>query len=272
MHERLDRYSTSCGIIALVSDALPGLGILCYSDGACTGNPGPGGWGAIVRTPDGHVRELGAGEPSTTNNRMELSGAIHALYLVRGQASVPVDLYTDSSYVIQGITRWVHGWRRRGWVKQDGQPVLNRDLWEELHRLVEARRKTGPAEFHYVRGHAGVPGNERCDRISVAFAKGERPRLYDGPLLAYRVDLTPPDGDTSVPERPRNAKAAPAPGSVTYLSLVDGQLARHDSWESCKLLVHGRSNARFKKCTSAAEEKATLEAWGCGAAALPRRG
>src|SRR5689334_16112714 len=93
------------------------LDIICYCDGACTGNPGPGGWGAIVFTPDGQVRELGGAENPTTNNRMELSGAIFALNLVRGQAATPVRVYTDSVYVIRGITEWIASWRRRGWVR-----------------------------------------------------------------------------------------------------------------------------------------------------------
>jgi ribonuclease HI len=253
-----------------VSDALPGLGILCYGDGACTGNPGPGGWGAIVRTPDGRVRELGGGAESTTNNRMELEAAIHALYLVRGQHDVPVDLFTDSSYVIQGITQWVHGWRKRNWRKIDGTAVVNRDLWEKLAHLVEARPPAGAVKFHYVRGHTGVPGNERCDRIAVAYAAGNKPGLYNGPLLEYRVDLTPPDGDTSVPERSREKKAKPA-GKASYLSYVDGRLERHDTWESCQRVVHGRSNAKFKKCLSEAEERTVLEGWGVDADALPER-
>jgi len=246
--------------------------ILCYCDGACTGNPGPGGWGAIVRTPDGQVRELGGAADPTTNNRMELSGAIFALNLVRGQRDVPVRVYTDSSYVIQGITEWVHGWKRRGWVKVDGQPVVNRDLWTELSSLVEARKETGPATFLHVKGHSGVPGNERCDRISVAFAKGERPGLYRGPLLQYRIDLTPPEPGQIEDGPPRRREIAPKvdPKLVTYLSLVEGQLRRHANWDDCKSLVHGRSNARFKKCTSEDEERRTLASWGWSGDPPPR--
>ena len=239
--------------------------ILCYCDGACTGNPGPGGWGAIVRTPDGQVRELGGAASPTTNNRMELSGAIHALNLVRGQKELPVRVYTDSSYVIQGITEWVHGWRRRGWMTMEGKPVSNKDLWVELSALTEASKETGPATFLHVKGHSGVPGNERCDRISVAFAKGERPGLYRGALMEYRIDLTPPDPDqlgTGKPSRPREAKEKVDPSKVSYLSLVDNQLRRHRTWDECKALVHGKSNARFKKVTNPDEEQKTLASWG----------
>lgn len=250
--------------------------IVCYCDGACTGNPGPGGWGAIVLTPDGQVRELGAGAEDTTNNRMELSGAIFALNLVRAQKTHPVRVYTDSMYVIQGITEWVHSWKRRGWRKVDGEPVVNRDLWTELDNLVDARRSTGPATFLHVKGHSGVPGNERCDRISVQFANGDRPGLYHGPVSKYRIDLTPPEpAEPDAEGEPRKKtswkdKPKVDPKSVSYLSLVDGQLKRHASWDDCKLLVHGRSNAKFKKCTSMTEEQTTLESWGWDGEVPPR--
>jgi len=239
--------------------------IICYCDGACAGNPGPGGWGAIVWSPDGQVRELGGAENPTTNNRMELQGAIHSLHLVRSQDNLSVHVYTDSSYVVKGISEWVWGWRRRGWVKQDGKPVLNRDLWETLLRLVEARRSTGPVTFHHVRGHAGVPGNERCDRISVAFAQSDRPGLYSGPASEYRIDLTPPDTAPGRDRAPteRTHKSTPHAGAVVYLSLVEGRLERHASWEDCRLRVSGRSGARYKKCRSNEEELQTLAAWGC---------
>jgi ribonuclease HI len=242
-------------------------GITCYCDGACVGNPGPGGWGAIVRTPDGEVRELGAAESETTNNRMELAGAIHALELVRGRQAERVSVYTDSTYVVHGIESWVWGWRRRGWVRADGHAVANRDLWERLVALVEARRATGPVTFHHVAGHAGIPGNERCDRISVAFARGDRPGLYRGPATLYRIDLTPPPPAPPPSGRRSRSGAAPRapashPGAATYLSLVDGRLERHDSWEECQRRVEGRSGARHKKCRSADEERQTLAAWG----------
>ena len=246
--------------------------IVCYCDGACTGNPGPGGWGAIVLTPDGVVRELGGAAEHTTNNRMELSGAIHALNLVRTLKTTPVRVYTDSKYVIQGIMEWVLGWKRRGWIKVDGTAVVNKDLWLELDRLVGARRETGPATFLHVRGHSGVPGNERCDRISVAFANGDRPGLYRGPVGEYRVDLTPPEPEVvdEVKRSSRRDKPQVDPKKVSYLSLVDGQLKRHATWDECKLLVHGRSNAKFKKCTSANEEVTVLASWGWDGAVPPR--
>src|SRR5437870_3906932 len=112
--------------------------VVVFTDGAAKGNPGPGGWGVVIATPEGHVTELGGGAPHTTNNRMELSGAIAALTHLERQ-SERILMYTDSTYVIQGVSQWVHGWRRRGWKTVEGADVLNRDLWERLLSLANAR-------------------------------------------------------------------------------------------------------------------------------------
>ena len=148
---------------------MPEQPIVVFTDGAAKGNPGPGGWGAVIVTPEGRVTELGARAPErTTNNRMELTGAIEALTAIRDLAGT-VAVYTDSTYVITGIREWIHGWRRRGWKTSTGTDVLNRDLWEALDRLVAARGK-GAIAWHYVRGHAGIPGNERVDEIADGLA------------------------------------------------------------------------------------------------------
>ena len=143
--------------------------IVVFTDGAAKGNPGPGGWGVVIVGLDDRVTELGGGAAHTTNNRMELAGAIAALERVAG-ASGPVTIYTDSSYVIKGITQWVWSWQRRGWKTAEGGDVLNRELWEQLSSLVNARGRNRIA-WHWVRGHDGVPGNERVDRIAVAFSQ-----------------------------------------------------------------------------------------------------
>src|SRR5215510_14931822 len=126
--------------------------IVVFTDGAAKGNPGPGGWGAIVVTPEGVVTELGGrAAEATTNNKMELTGAIEALVALRAVPG-PVAIYTDSTYLIQGIRGWIFGWRKRGWKTAAGGDVLNRDLWEQLDELVRARGKNG-ITWHYVRGH-----------------------------------------------------------------------------------------------------------------------
>ena len=138
--------------------------ITIYTDGACSGNPGPGGWGAILVY--GAVRkELSGGEAATTNNRMELTGVIEALACLNQPCHVT--LCSDSKYVMDGLSKgWAEGWRRRGWVKSDKKPALNPDLWARLLDLAKPHTFT----YQWIKGHAGHPENERCDRMAVAAA------------------------------------------------------------------------------------------------------
>ncbi len=133
--------------------------ITIYTDGACKGNPGPGGWGAWLKSGQ-HERELWGGEPATTNNRMELTAVIEALSALK--ASSQVVLYLDSEYVRNGITSWIHNWKRRGWKTADNKPVKNVDLWQRLDVLAQ----THQIEWRWVKGHAGDPGNERADGLA----------------------------------------------------------------------------------------------------------
>jgi len=133
--------------------------VVMYTDGACSGNPGPGGWGAILRY-DGAVRELCGGENPTTNNRMELMAAIQGLETLKRPCAI--DLFTDSEYVRKGITEWMKGWKARGWLTADKKPVKNQDLWQRLDDAA-ARHKIN---WHWVKGHAGIPDNERADALA----------------------------------------------------------------------------------------------------------
>ncbi len=136
--------------------------ITLYTDGACSGNPGPGGWGAILQY-NGVEKELSGGESETTNNRMELTAVIAGLQALKEPCIV--ELYSDSKYVIDALQkRWVHGWRARGWVKSDKKPALNVDLWEQLLALLERHQ----VRYHWVKGHAENPYNNRCDELAVA--------------------------------------------------------------------------------------------------------
>ncbi|MDE7229779.1 MAG: ribonuclease HI [Oscillospiraceae bacterium] len=133
-----------------------------FTDGACSGNPGPGGWGAILRC-QGKEKELSGGEGHTTNNRMELMGVISALEALKYPCEVR--LTTDSKYVVDGVTKgWAAGWKKRGWKKADGKPALNPDLWGRLLDLLDVHK----VEFCWIKGHAGHTENERCDRLAVA--------------------------------------------------------------------------------------------------------
>jgi ribonuclease HI len=133
--------------------------VTIYTDGACSGNPGPGGWGAILMSGE-HRKEIYGGEAETTNNRMELMGAIMALETLRGPSDVA--LWTDSSYVKNGISQWIHAWKRKGWRTADNKPVKNVELWQ---RLDEATRRH-KVSWHWLKGHAGHPENERADELA----------------------------------------------------------------------------------------------------------
>ena len=133
--------------------------VIIHTDGACSGNPGPGGWGAILQSA-GKARELKGGELATTNNRMELMAAIHALEALTKPCKV--ELHTDSQYVMKGISEWIHGWKRRGWLTADKKPVKNDDLWKRL----DAARLRHEVDWRWVKGHAGHELNERADQLA----------------------------------------------------------------------------------------------------------
>ena len=139
--------------------------VTLYTDGACSGNPGPGGWGAILEY-NGHQKELSGGEGNTTNNRMELTAVIRGLQALKEPCTV--ELYSDSKYVIDALEKgWAIGWKKRGWIKSDKKPALNPDLWEQLLSLTERHE----LHYHWVKGHSTNPKNNRCDELAVAESK-----------------------------------------------------------------------------------------------------
>ncbi|MGB5898822.1 MAG: ribonuclease HI [Geitlerinemataceae cyanobacterium] len=157
-----------------------------YTDGACSGNPGKGGWGTVIYFNDRSVCELGGMEPETTNNRMEMQAAIAGLeFLAQSRQTQSVTLYTDSEYVKNGITQWIRGWKNKNWKTSTGKPVLNRDLWEILDRL-----NSSQIRWEYVRGHSGNEGNERCDTIARNFAQGRTPSLQQPKSLQFNSSPT----------------------------------------------------------------------------------
>ncbi len=133
--------------------------VTIHTDGACSGNPGPGGWGAILQYREAE-KELHGGEPETTNNRMELTAAIEALSALKRAA--PVDLYTDSKYLRDGVTQWIHNWKKNGWKTSSKKPVKNADLWQKLDDLLDRHS----VDWHWVKGHAGHDLNERADELA----------------------------------------------------------------------------------------------------------
>lgn len=135
--------------------------VFIYTDGACSGNPGPGGWGALLRW-NGHEKTLSGGEAETTNNRMEMTAVINALEAIKKPSRI--ELYSDSTYVLDGLTKWMPGWKTRGWKTADKKPVKNQDLWERLDSLIQPHEM----EFHWVRGHDGHEENEFVDKLAVS--------------------------------------------------------------------------------------------------------
>lgn len=212
----------------------------------------------MVTTPEGEVTEMGGRQDQTTNNQMELLATIEALSFVKKQKG-EVYVFTDSTYVIRGITMWIWGWRKKGWKTAEGNDVSNKELWEELSSLVQKRGAENKINWHYSRGHVGTPGNERCDEIAVAFSQRKFVELYRGSLIKYGVAIYDLPEDTTLPEMKEKKEKVAA---YSYLSVVGGVLEVHPDWPSCERKVKGRSGAKFKKAMSAADEEKIKKEWG----------
>ena len=234
--------------------------IIAYTDGSSLGNPGPGGWGAVIVFCKNKVAELGGGNKKTTNNRMELTAAIEALKNI-DNVSGDVEINTDSQYVKNGITKWVHGWQQKEWMTAAKKPVLNRDLWEELMGEEKRRKHFGEIVWEYVAGHIGHAGNERADAIATSFAGGKKLELYDGKFDMYKIDLTVKHDEKMSEERALK-KAHSKAKAFSYLSLVDGVLQRHKTWVECETQVKGKRNVKFRKAVSLENENEILKEWG----------
>lgn len=225
--------------------------ILIFSDGASKGNPGPGGWGAVILS-SGRVTEIGGREEYTTNNRMELRAAIEGLRASNMEPAGERVVYTDSSYVINGITKWVHGWKKNGWQTKEKKSVINQDLWQALD--VTAQASGSAIVWQYVGGHVGIAGNERVDEIASGFAEQQKIDLYHGPIEAYGRDLSSLEA-SAVKQKEKSSSGARAKAKAySYVSRVDGVVMVHKTWAECEERVRGKS-ARFKKALSPAEEQ-----------------
>ena len=218
--------------------------IKIFTDGASRGNPGPGGWGSVVISND-RVKELGGRSDNTTNNRMELTACTEALETAKDSE---ITVYTDSSYVINGITKWVRGWKANGWLTKTKDEVLNKDLWEKLVTVTEGKNVV----WEYVGGHSGIAGNERCDEIATSFADKVEIKLFNGALSDYSIknilDLSHSVEKVSKKSH-SNAKA------YSYISMVEGKIQIHPTWAECEARVKGKSGTRFKKAISQDQEK-----------------
>lgn len=229
--------------------------VIIFCDGASKGNPGPGGFGAVVVL-ENEVTEIGGFEKETTNNRMELMAAICALK--EYDTNLQIDLYTDSRYLINGITKWIHGWQKNNWQTKNKEDVLNKDLWQDLAFLTSNKK----INWHYVGGHIGIAGNERCDEIASGFASGEEVKLYFGPIKDYKVDVLNLDFDSKKKVTKKSKSATAGMKAYSYLSLVDGKLHKDKTWVECEKRVKGVKGAKYKKAISADHEQEILKEWG----------
>ena len=227
--------------------------IVIFSDGASKGNPGPGGFGAVIIMPEGKVTELGGGDKHTTNNRMELSGVASALEKVI-KNNEEIIIYTDSKYVINGMKGWVFGWQKNGWKTKDKKDVMNKDLWEKLANLAKDKKIT----WNYVGGHVGIAGNERCDEIADAIATNKKVDLYNGSLKNYKINIL----DLGHNEALKTVKSNKNAKAYSYLSLVDGVFNIDKTWVECEKRVKGKKNPKFKKSVSLLDEKEIIKSWG----------
>lgn len=256
--------------------------ILIFTDGASRGNPGSGGWGAIIVT-DGigvqsrNVTELGGGEKSTTNNRMELQAALNALsFIAVAENSGEIQLkpsrqtagrrrqiviYTDSSYVLRGATEWLSVWENTNWRTSAKKAVLNEDLWRKLSKALTA--KNGPEiKWRLISGHVGVPGNERADEIAAGFADGAKPALFSGPMERYSINILNVSHNVAQKEKRTGSKNRSRAKAYSYVSKVKGEITIHKTWAECEKRVKGVPDTLYKKALDREEERAIIENFG----------
>ena len=241
--------------------------IIIYGDGACSGNPGPGGYGAIVIFPDQTVQELAEYYPQTTNNRMEILAILESFQLLLEskelKVSILIEVFTDSVYLIRGVTQWMFGWKKRGWKTAANDEVANQDLWLQMDKVLshlKMKNQNLKINWNFVKGHSGDPGNERCDQLAVAMSKRDAIEIYNGPAASYYFDITKLPEKKPLPEIKDRSSEPKKP--AWYLSLVNGVFKTHKTWAECEAIVKGRPGVKFKKVTSADEEEQIKKQWG----------
>jgi ribonuclease HI len=230
--------------------------VLIFTDGAAKGNPGRGGYGAVISHGD-TVKELGGFKELTTNNEMELKAVVEALKEIAPK-KVAVEIYTDSKYVVEGAKGWVYGWAKNGWVTTTKSEVLNKELWQELLPLLGKVK----IEWHKVPGHVGIVGNERADTIASTFAEKGACSLYIGSLAGYGHNIHDTSYDESKAQDRNDARQRQNQKAHSYISALDGVVKIHATWAECEARVKGRKGARFKKSLDAEEEAQIVKDFG----------
>lgn len=243
---------------------------ILYSDGACSGNPGPGGWAYVLAFEEGDVFERSGFESQTTNNRMELTSALEGMlklysilettessYLIKNYDFI---IYSDSVYFLKGITQWIHSWKKNGWKTSQKAEVTNQDLWIAIDDVVKKLSPLVKLDYRFVKGHAGHFGNERCDELAVKASQGQ---VFKKQTVAanYNFEIFELPPNVGVPEMKYNKNSDKAESSY-YISLVNGVLVKHSNWTECERSVKGVSGAKFKKVKNSVEEDSVLKSWG----------
>jgi ribonuclease HI len=238
--------------------------ITIYTDGSSLGNPGPGGWGSVLISPDKKVVELGGRESESTNNRMEMTASIKAFREVekRKIKAKTIRIHTDSSYLLNGITMWIYGWVKNNWRTKTDEEVLNKDLWEELFKINFNLSRKYKIEWEKVSGHSGIHLNERCDTIATSFAGNNTTMLFTGTLKDYEKLFGPIKGKKlEVKTEKIILKKKSGKNAYAYVSAVAGKVHSDKTWAECEKRVKGKSGAKYKKVFSKVEEQDLIAEW-----------
>ncbi len=229
---------------------------LIFTDGAAKGNPGPGGYGVVIAHA-GTITEKGGSKDRTTNNEMELKAVVEALKEIVPK-KVPVHIYTDSKYVVEGATGWVFGWANNGWVTKAKTDVLNKELWQELLPLLRQLE----IDWHKIPGHSGLLGNERADDIASTFATKKSYPLYIGNESEYGHDIQNVSYDEAKAQDRSDTRKRQSQKAYSYVSALEGVMMIHKTCAECEARVKGKKGARFKKSLDADEEKEIVREFG----------
>ncbi len=250
---------------------------IIFCDGACSGNPGIGGWGSILSN-GLNVVEMGGFIAATTNNRMEIFAALQSLrYIIhQDQPISKITIYTDSKYLINSVTEWIFGWKRNNWKTKSGEPVKNKDLFEDLF-LVLQEIKNVEVDWSYVPGHSGIAGNERADQIAVGLLKKDQSLvLFKGKIEDYKyidyndlkISSSESNSKTDLKNSHESSFKSDSPvqaknnkPTLGYVSFINGQIKVYKHWPQCQLDVQGKSYAKFKKFSSEPELFTILQTW-----------
>ncbi len=260
--------------------------ITVFTDGSSRGNPGPGGWGALIiypvndeantkhQIPNTKVTELGGREEHTTNNRMELMAAQQALSFIEtrkiegrpnssnGERS-RIEIYTDSAYLLQGVIGWMYGWEKNGWKTKTGEDVLNQDIWKEIAALVFRLKLKHEIDWVKVEGHSGLRGNERVDEICTNAADQKQQILFVGSLDSYEKYIGGGvfDADPELKNLKPKTKHQKPGSAYSYVSMIGGLIQTHKTWPECEARVKGKKGAKYQKVFSKEEENNLIGEW-----------